>query len=43
MILPMFNHQGNKKESTDLERSLKDDIFTHLEVPIKLSSSSNTY
>jgi len=33
--IPKFNHQGTKKESTDLDRILKDDTFEHLVVSTK--------
>lgn len=38
--IPKFNHQGTKKESTDLDRILKDDTFEHLVVSTKFWSTS---
>jgi len=39
----MFNDQGPKKESLGLNLSLKDDIFKHLVVSTKWSSTWNIY
>lgn len=39
----MSNQQGNKKESTDLDRILKDEIFENVVVLTKLSSNSQIY
>lgn len=41
--LPIFNNQGTKRESSDVDLSLKDDILKHLVVSIQLSTTSNKY